>query len=147
LPGTSCVDQTIAYVLLHNCKVKAVQGISGKVIQARSFLQNTYEYKKTTSTVDDLVDYLMTRFYGNFNFSFTPILESILNHQVLLLETNSKDEASSLSWSLALLARWEGVDFAIQVIEKRLWPFLQRWSSGEATNNSAAAVIIAIGKF
>jgi hypothetical protein len=48
---------------------------------------------------------------------------------------------------LALLARWEGVDFAIQVIEKKLWPFLQRWSSGEGTNNSAAAVIIAIGKF
>nr|CAH0099848.1 unnamed protein product [Daphnia galeata] len=123
--GPSCVDQTIAYVLLHNCKVKAVQGFSGKVVQTRSFLQNTYEYKKTTRTVDDLVEYLMSRFY----------------------ETNSPDEASSLSWSLALLARWEGVDFSIQIIEKKLWPFLQRWSSGEGTNNSAAAVIIAIGKF
>jgi hypothetical protein len=63
------------------------------------------------------------------------------------LETNSPDEASNLSWSLALLARWEGDDFSIQIIEKKLWPFLQRWSSGEGTNNSAAAVIITIGKF
>lgn len=133
--------------MLHNCKVKAVQGISGKVIQARSFLQNTHEYKNTTRTADDLVDYLMTRFYGNFNFSFIFIWKSILIHEVLFLETNSRDEASSLSWSLALLARWEGVDFTIQLIEKKLWPFLQRWSSGEGTNNAAAAVIITIGMF
>ena len=63
------------------------------------------------------------------------------------LETNSPDEASSLSWSFALLARWEGIDFSIQIIENKLWPFLQRWSLGEGTNNSAAAVIIAIGKY
>ena len=61
------------------------------------------------------------------------------------LETNSPDEASSLSWSLALLARWEGIDLAISLIEKQLWPFLQRWSSGEGTSTGAAAVIVAIG--
>ncbi|KAI9557611.1 hypothetical protein GHT06_017439 [Daphnia sinensis] len=122
--GPSCIDQAIAYLLLYNCKVKAVPGIAGKVLQARSFLQNTYGYKNVTSrTIDDLTSYLMTRFK----------------------ETNSADEASSLSWSFALLTRWEGIDFAIQVIEKQLWPFLQRWSSGEGTNIGAAAVIVAIG--
>lgn len=65
----------------------------------------------------------------------------------MFIETNSIDEASSLGWSLALLARWEGVEFAISVIEKQLWPFLQRWSAGQGTNTGAAAVIIAIGKF
>ncbi len=63
--GLSCIDQTIAYLLLHCCKVKAVPGAAGKVLQVRSFLQNTYGYKNaTTSTVEDLLNYLMTRFKG-----------------------------------------------------------------------------------
>ena len=89
----------------------------------------------------------MSRFYGNCNFSYNSIWKRFSFIDFFALETNSPDEASSLSWSLALLARWEGDDFSIQIIEKKLWPFLQRWSSGEGTNNSAAAVIIAIGKF
>jgi hypothetical protein len=57
------------------------------------------------------------------------------------LETNSPDEASSLSWSLALMARWEGADFSIQIIEKNLWSYLQRWSSGKGSNDGVAALL------
>ena len=57
------------------------------------------------------------------------------------LETNSPDEASNLSWSLALMARWEGADFSIQIIEKNLWSYLQRWSSGKGSNDGVAALL------
>ena len=55
------------------------------------------------------------------------------------------DEATSLSWNLSLLARWEGNAWAISVIEKHLWPFLQKWSSGLGSNAAAAAAISCIG--
>lgn len=129
--------------------MKAVPGLAGKVLPLRSLLQSTYGYKNlTTSTVDDLVNYLIGRFNGMF-FSLVDSLEEVhaKDRLFLFVETNSVDEASSLSWSLALLARWEGADFAISVIEKQLWPYLQRWSAGQGTNTGAAAAIIAIGKF
>lgn len=66
---------------------------------------------------------------------------------LLFVETNSTDEAMNISWCLSLLARWEGIDWAITVIEQKLWPFLQRWSSGQGTNIGAAAAITALGTF
>lgn len=145
LLGLSCIDQTVAYLLLSCTKVKAVPGIAGKVLQVRSFLQTTYGYKHaTTNTVDDLVNFLLTSLNGIYS---EPKFNSKSLFDFYVAETNSVDEASSLSWSLVLLAQWEGIDFAISIIEKQLWPFLRRWGAGEGTTTGAAAAIVAIGKF
>ena len=69
----------------------------------------------------------------------------IVAYDFPVLETKSIDEALSVSWSFALLVRWEGPEFAINTIEKQLWPFLRLWSSGEGTDAGAAAVIVSIG--
>ena len=49
------------------CKIKAVAGVAGKVLQVRSLLQNTYGYKNaTSSTLEDLVKFMMARLKGMF---------------------------------------------------------------------------------
>ena len=55
------------------------------------------------------------------------------------------DEASSVSWGLLLLTRWEGIDWGINVIQQRLWPLLQEWSTGVGTDIGAAGAIDSIG--
>ena len=44
-----------------------------------------------------------------------------------------------------MLARWEGNAWGINIIEKQLWPFLQKWSTGQSSNAAAAAAISCIG--
>ena len=61
------------------------------------------------------------------------------------IETHSLDGCASLSWNLALLARWEGNDWGLMVIKEHLWPLLLRWSSGEGFDPSAAGAIRCIG--
>jgi len=67
--GVSAVDQTIIYLLTKCCKVRAVAGPAGKVLQVRSFIQNTYGYNKVDGdqpehTVDQLINHIVTKMKG-----------------------------------------------------------------------------------
>ena len=72
------MDRTISYLLLHCCKIKAVSGVAGKVLQMRNFFKETLGYKETAvSTVNDLITFLVSRLEGNQFFLFFLLVMAI----------------------------------------------------------------------
>jgi hypothetical protein len=61
------MDQSVVYLLTKCNKIRAVPGLPGKVLQVRSFIQNTYGYKnvgESSETVNELLSHLINKLRG-----------------------------------------------------------------------------------
>lgn len=126
--------------------MKAVAGAKGKVLQVRGFLQNDLRLQECPGRyigrTGRVFDKNFKRYYKRLMIG--PRLNKY-NNFIVLLETNSVDEASSIAWNFTLIARWEGIDWGLTLIQQHLWPLLQEWSSGQGLDPGAASAILCIG--
>jgi len=78
------MDHTVAYLLLQCCKVKAVPGVAGKVLQMRSFMKTTLGHENPSCTsANELIVFLVSQLSSNLLilFSFLHVNDKIIIFQ------------------------------------------------------------------